>query len=352
MSDEWSRQTCPEQMNDHNKYMQRALELARLGLGEVSPNPMVGCVIVHGDTIIGEGWHHKYGESHAEVNAVNSVKERSLLSASTAYVTLEPCSHFGKNPPCADLLIKKGIKKVVTCNVDPNPIVKDKGIAKLKSAGVEVLTGILSEEGEELNKRFFTFYKKNRPYIILKWAQTQDRLVAKMDFDSKWISNEYSRRLVHQWRADEDAILVGTNTALYDNPRLNVRNIKGKNPLRLVIDNDLKLKSDLNLFDQSQPTICYNKKEDKLSKNLELVKITKGSIHDVLSDLHKRNVQSLIVEGGSQLLKSFLENNLWDEARVFTSSQTFGEGIEAPEIQGHDIEETDIQGDTLTIIRN
>ena len=200
--------------------MQRALELARLGLGNVSPNPMVGCVIVKDGKIIGEGHHEQYGGPHAEVNAVQAVKDQSLLPQSTAYVTLEPCSHFGKTPPCADLLVRHQVKRVVICNEDPNPLVAGQGIERLRNAGIEVEIGLLREEGRVLNRRFFTAFEKKRPYVILKWAQTTDGFVARENYDSKWISNTYSRQLVHKWRAEEDAILVGTNTARYDNPSL------------------------------------------------------------------------------------------------------------------------------------
>ncbi|MEQ9412696.1 MAG: bifunctional diaminohydroxyphosphoribosylaminopyrimidine deaminase/5-amino-6-(5-phosphoribosylamino)uracil reductase RibD, partial [Cyclobacteriaceae bacterium] len=214
-------------------YMLRAMELAKNGIGHVSPNPLVGCVIVYEGKIIGEGWHGKYGEAHAEVNAVNAVADKSILNGAAVYVNLEPCAHTGKTPPCADLLVKHKVKRVVIANVDPNPLVAGKGIAKLKDAGVEVLTGVLEEAGRELNKRFFTFLKHKRPFVILKWAQTSDGFIARENFDSKWISNEYSRKLVHKWRTEEDSILVGYNTALYDNPKLTARDWTGRNPVRI-----------------------------------------------------------------------------------------------------------------------
>lgn len=315
--------------------MRRALELAENGRGKVSPNPMVGCVIVCDDKIVGEGWHMQYGASHAEVNAINAVKDKSLFSESTAYVTLEPCSHFGKTPPCADLLVSHKIKKIVICNTDPNPLVAGKGVERLKQSGAEVETGILEAEGAVLNKRYFCFQHRKKPYIILKWAQTADGYIARENYDSKWISNQYSRQLVHQWRGEEDAILVGKNTALYDNPRLNVRNATGKNPVRLVLDAHLALPKTLLLFDETQLTICYNSVKNESLPNLEYVKVDPGAtVEDMLDDLYERNVQSLIVEGGSRLIHSFLEKELWDEARVFKSDKTFGKGIAAPVLKG------------------
>ena len=330
--------------------MRRALELAELGRGLVSPNPMVGCVIVHEGKIIGEGWHRKYGEAHAEVNAINAVNDESLLSTATAYVTLEPCAHHGKTPPCADLLVAKKLKRVVIAATDSNPLVGGKGITKMLDAGINVQTGCLAQEARDQNARFFTLIEKKRPFIILKWAQTADRFVARSNFDSKWISNEYSRSLVHQWRAQEDAILVGTNTAHYDNPSLNVRSWEGKNPLRIVIDKSLRLDAGLNLFDGSIPTIVYNTlKNDKL-ENLEFKQLSKDNfILDVVMDLGERKVQSLIVEGGSATLKAFIDMELWDEARVFTSDNIFGDGFEAPEFSGQLISSADIMGDDLKI---
>ncbi|MBN3581575.1 bifunctional diaminohydroxyphosphoribosylaminopyrimidine deaminase/5-amino-6-(5-phosphoribosylamino)uracil reductase RibD [Algoriphagus aestuarii] len=311
--------------------MQRALELAEFGRGNVSPNPLVGCVIVKDDLIIGEGYHQKFGEAHAEVNAVNSVLDPTTLVDSTAFVTLEPCAHFGKTPPCANLLIEKKIGKVIIAAVDSNPLVGGKGIQILKDAGIEVKTGVLEKEARWQNRGFFTQIEKNRPYVILKWAQTQDGFVARKDFSSKWISNPSSRQLVHKWRAEEDAILVGKNTAKYDNPALNVRDWVGKNPIRLVIDSKLELPQDLKLFDQAVPTICYNTIKSEVIGSLEYVQFKPGfSIQQVLDDLQKRKIQSLIVEGGTYLIQKFLESELWDEARVFTSQTKFGEGIPAP----------------------
>lgn len=334
-------------------YMTRALELGELGRGKVSPNPMVGCVIVQGDIIIGEGYHQKYGEAHAEVNAVNDVKDQTLLKGSTAYVTLEPCAHFGKTPPCANLLVEKKVGKVVIAALDSNPLVGGEGVKILKDAGIEVQTGVLEKEARWQNRRFFTQIEKNRPYVILKWAQTQDGFVARKDFSSKWISNSSSRQLVHKWRSEEDSILVGKNTAKFDDPALNVRDWIGKNPLRLVIDSRLELSQSLKLFDQAVPTICYNTQKSEEKGNLEFVKLNPGfSINSILKDLQKRKVQSLIVEGGSFLLNKFLESELWDEARVFTSQNKFEEGIAAPVITKPASEIVSVLEDRLAIHYN
>lgn len=334
--------------------MHRAMELARLGFGNVSPNPMVGCVIVYKEKIIGEGFHQQYGGPHAEVNAVNSVEGKSKLSESTVYVTLEPCAHFGKTPPCANLLAQHQVKKVVIANIDPNPLVAGKGIEILKNAGIEVKTGVLEDEGKDLNKRFFTSFARERPYVILKWAETADGFIARKNFDSKWISNEYSRKLAHKWRAEEDGILVGKNTAKYDNPTLNVRDWEGKDPLRIVIDHQLELDQNLNLFDKKIPTLCYNlKKSQKVDEALSFVKLKKASFfHELSDDLHKRKIQSIIVEGGSNTIQSFIDAGLWDEARVFQSNTCFGNGIQSPQLKSAEFDgKEDIMGDTLTYFK-
>lgn len=333
--------------------MERALQLAEQGRGRVSPNPMVGCVIVHDDKIIGEGYHQQYGGPHAEVNAINAVQNPDLLTESTCYVSLEPCAHHGKTPPCADLLVAKGVKRVVIAAVDSNPLVGGKGIEKLKNVGIEVTTGVLEKEARDLNVRFFTMIEKQRPYIILKWAQTADGFVARKNFDSKWISCEQSRMMVHQWRAEEDAILVGTNTAQYDNPQLNVRDWAGKSPMRLVIDKALRLPQSLHLFDGSIPTIIYNTQRKEERENLSFVKLPENQfLQSLLSDLHERKIQSLFVEGGSQLLNSFLALGLWDEARVFESETTFGEGISAPKIKMPQTSQIQLKEDVLIIYSN
>lgn len=333
-------------------FMKRALELATRGAGNVSPNPMVGCVIVHGDKIIAEGWHQKYGEAHAEVRAIQQVKDPSVLKESTLYVNLEPCSHFGKTPPCADLLIERQVKKVVVANLDSNPKVAGNGIKKLRASGAGVITGILEKEGRELNKRFFTAMEKQRPYVILKWAQTSDGFIARENYDSRWISNEYSRQLVHKWRAEEDAILVGTRTAMQDNPKLNVRDWSGRDPVRIVIDRFLRLSDRLHLFDQSQKTICYNLLKNEEHPNLIRIRLEETNFLDNLThDLFKHNISSVIVEGGAFTLRSLIENDLWDEARVFIANKPFGKGIHAPLLSGNLIAEESVENDILQIYK-
>jgi diaminohydroxyphosphoribosylaminopyrimidine deaminase/5-amino-6-(5-phosphoribosylamino)uracil reductase len=307
--------------------IQRTFDLAMLGVGDVSPNPRVGCVIVKDGEIIGEGWHKKFGEAHAEVNAVASVPDKSLLRGSTAYVNLEPCSHFGKTPPCSDMLIQYGLKKVVISNVDTNPIVAGTGIKKMKEAGIEVVTGVLEKEGRELNKRFFCYHEKMRPFIILKWAQTSDAFMAHSNFDSRWISNEISRQLVHKWRSEEDAVLVGTKTAAHDNPNLTVRDWSGRNPIRLVIDRFLRLSDNLNLFNKAVPTVCFNVLKHEERPNLKLVRL----------------------EGGSQTLSFFIDSGLWDEARIFISPRSFYKGIKAPSFQGDLLFREQVSTDLLQI---
>jgi diaminohydroxyphosphoribosylaminopyrimidine deaminase / 5-amino-6-(5-phosphoribosylamino)uracil reductase len=332
-------------------FMRRALELAEHGRGAVSPNPLVGCVIVHDGRVIGEGWHQKYGEPHAEVNAVNSIVDRSQLPNSTVYVTLEPCSHFGKTPPCADMLIREKVKKVVIANVDTNPLVSGEGIKKLRSAGIEVITGILEGQASELNKRFFTFIEKQRPYIILKWAETSDGFIAHENYDSRWISNDVSRQLVHKWRSEEDAILVGKKTAEHDNPQLNVRDWSGRNPVRLIIDRFLKLTHSLKLFDGNQRTICFNVLKHEQRNNISFVRLDEDKfLHQLVEYLYAEKIQSVIVEGGTQTLQSFIDAKLWDEARVFVNSKSFEKGICAPKIQGEIKLTHKIQSDTLKVL--
>jgi diaminohydroxyphosphoribosylaminopyrimidine deaminase/5-amino-6-(5-phosphoribosylamino)uracil reductase len=340
-------------MTSDELFIQRTFELARLGTGNVSPNPKVGSVIVHDGKIIGEGWHKKYGEAHAEVNAIQSVTDQSLLKESTVYVNLEPCSHFGKTPPCADFLVKHKVKKVVICNVDPNPLVAGQGINKLRNSGIEVVTGVLEAEGRNLNKRFFTLIEKQRPYIILKWAQTADGFVARENYESKWISTDFSRQLVHQWRSEEDAILVGTKTAAHDNPRLDVRDWSGRNPVRIVIDRFLRLSTALHLFDKTQKTICYNLLKHEEHENLILIRLDEENfIHQLVNDLAKQKIQSVIIEGGAKTLQMFIEKNLWDEARVFESIRLFGSGIKAPEVKAKLTRQQEVATDLLKTYSN
>ena len=336
--------------NPDNLFMLRALELARLGQGTVSPNPLVGCVVVHEGRVIGEGWHQQYGEAHAEVNAIAAVQDPGLLRESTVYVNLEPCSHHGKTPPCADLLIERAVKKVVVANLDPNPLVNGRGIQKLQNAGIEVVIGMEEAKGRALNKRFFTAQEKKRPYIIFKWAQTSDGFMARENYDSKWISGEDSRKLVHKWRTEEDAVLVGTSTAKYDDPQLNVRDWAGRDPVRVVIDKELSLKNSLKLFDGSQSTICYNTLKDEGQENLIFKKISeKNVLTEMLADLYDQGLHSVIVEGGASTIYSFIRAGLWDEARVFVAPKKFEKGVRAPVIEGSPVGEEIIKEDKLLL---
>jgi diaminohydroxyphosphoribosylaminopyrimidine deaminase/5-amino-6-(5-phosphoribosylamino)uracil reductase len=347
-------------MVEHEKYMQRCLDLAALGLGSVSPNPMVGAVVVMDTIIIGEGYHHKYGEAHAEVYAINQVisnfsDSAELLDQSTLYVSLEPCAHYGKTPPCADLIIKHKIPKVVVGCRDPFEAVNGKGIEKLRDAGVEVTTGVLEKECQWLNRRFFTGVQKHRPYIILKWAQTADGFFAPDDNSQHWITGLESRKLVHQWRGEEDAILVGKNTAAIDNPKLNVRYGQGKSPKRIVIDRRLELDKGLHLFDQSVETLIFNEvKTDIEGKNkyIALEDFNRYVPQYILYQLYLQDIQSVIIEGGANTLNKFIEAGLWDEARIFTGATKLTKGINAPQIKGTIDSEFIIGLDKLLLLIN
>lgn len=337
-------------MTRHEAYMRRAMELAELGRGSVSPNPMVGCVVVVDGRIIAEGYHQQYGGPHAEPNALSEVTDPHILKKATVYVTLEPCAHFGKTPPCADLLVSKEVAEVIIGAADTNPLVGGKGVEKLRSAGISVTTGILEKEIRWQNRRFFTAIEKQRPFVILKWAQTRDGFVARANYDSKWISSSKSRQLVHRWRAEEDGILVGTKTAHFDNPKLNVRGWKGKNPTRIVIDRRLTLDPNLALFDRSIPTVCYNIVKEEKEERLEYVRLKSDfDLSDILDDLFKRKIHSLIVEGGSILLQQFIRLDLWDEARVFTGLPFFGSGIPSPKLDQLPFETHTIGDDRLDL---
>ena len=341
------------------KFMARALELAQLGMGNVAPNPMVGCVIVHQGKIIGEGYHREYGKAHAEVNAINSVTNRDLLHESTLYVTLEPCSHYGKTPPCADLIIREKIQNVVIGTIDPFSSVAGTGVEKLRNAGCIVELGVMEEECKELNRRFFTFHQKKRPYITLKWAQTEDGFI---DIDRSveyygqptWITNDLSRIAVHKMRSGESAILVGTNTAQKDNPSLTVRDWSGSHPLRLVVDRNLRLSSEIELFNQKSPTIVFTSKQAVSKPNLEYEQIPfdGNEIEHILDKLYHRNILSLIVEGGGKLLQSFIDKSLWDEAHIFIGRRLFQKGIKAPKIIGTPQTLDDLDGSSLYVYTN
>jgi len=315
--------------------MHRCIELAKLAAGNVAPNPMVGAVLVHDEKVIGEGYHKRFGEPHAEVNCINSVKERDkhLIEKSTLYVSLEPCSHFGKTPPCTELIIKSKIPKVVIGCIDANTEVNGKGVKKMQEAGIEVITGVLKNDCIVLNKRFFTFHTKQRPYIILKWAESANRKIAG-DNARIFISNEFTNRLVHKWRSEEQAILVGKQTALKDDPQLTTRLWPGENPIRCVIDNHLSLPTTLKLFDRTAPAIIFNLLRDTEEKNIKRVKLTDGDLSTLLSAMCQLNIQSVIVEGGALLLQSFINAGIWDEARVIRNEElTIGNGVTSPELK-------------------
>lgn len=334
--------------------MKRCLDLAVKGLGQVAPNPMVGCVIVCDGEIIGEGYHEQYGQAHAEVNAIHSVKDKSLLKKSTLYVNLEPCSHFGKTPPCADLIVEHKIPYVVIGSIDTNSLVSGKGIEKLAKAGIDVKVGVLEDDCKKLNKRFYTYHEKKRPYIILKWAQTADGFIdAKRNEENTskpiQISNSDSKKLLHLWRSQEQAIMIGTNTALLDNPQLTVREVKGKNPLRITIDKWLRIPKQFNLFDKSTPTLIFTSVTEPAQTNLEFIKIDfeKPIIPQVLEELYKRNIHSLIIEGGEKILNSFIDEGFWDSARVFISDKELGKGVAAPVMNQKPIVKENVSGDKL-----
>jgi diaminohydroxyphosphoribosylaminopyrimidine deaminase / 5-amino-6-(5-phosphoribosylamino)uracil reductase len=318
------------------QYMSRCLGLAKLGAGNVAPNPMVGAVLVYEDKIIGEGYHQKYGEVHAEVNCINNVEEENkfLIEKSTLYVSLEPCSHFGKTPPCADLIIRNKIKKVVIGCKDIYKEVSGTGIQRLQNAGTEVITGILEKECIKLNNRFFIFHQNFRPYILLKWAQTANGKIGSSE-KRILISNEYSNRLVHKWRSEEAAILVGTNTALHDDSLLTTRLWQGKNAVRIIIDTKLKLPSFLNIFNTDARTLIYNLAKNSTEKNLVYIKLeSKNFIEQMLQSLFEMNIQSVMIEGGAKTLQSFINAGLWDEARIITNEELLIEnGLAAPEMK-------------------
>jgi diaminohydroxyphosphoribosylaminopyrimidine deaminase/5-amino-6-(5-phosphoribosylamino)uracil reductase len=354
-------------MNNHELYMQRCIELARLGVGNTKTNPVVGCVIVHQDKIIGEGWHQYYGGAHAEVNAINSVLNQNLLSNSELYVNLEPCSHYGKTPPCVDLIIEKKIKRVIIGMVDPFEQVAGKGIEKLKNSGVVVTVGVLEEACKELNKRFIHFHAKKRPYVILKWAQTQDGFIAPNfekcsheEFEEKrHITGRIVQQLVHKWRTQEAAIMVGTNTVLTDNPTLNNRAWPGNMPTRVIIDRNGKLLENrhLKVFDGSQPTILFTANESykKLASNIDinLLDLNKPFWEQVFDTLYQKQIISLIVEGGANLLTDIIQQNVWDEAQIFTTPAYLQSGVCAPPFNGYLPQQTHlVDGATLHIYRN
>ena len=344
-------------MSSPEFFMQRCLDLAQLGFGEVAPNPMVGCVIVHKGLIIGEGFHRQYGQSHAEVNAIQAVKDPNLLDHSILYVSLEPCAHFGKTPPCADLIVNSGISHVVVGTVDPFGKVAGKGIERMRKAGIKVELGVMENECRQINRRFFTFHEQKRPYILLKWAQTLDGFIDTDRTESQhptWITNGLCKRLVHKQRSQESAILIGTNTALFDDPALTVREWTGHQPLRLVLDRTLRLDNNLRIFDQSTPTWIFTDAQHADIENIQYITLDfdQDIIPQMLTTLYERNILSLIVEGGSMLLKSFLKAGLWDEAFVYTGNQFFGKGVKAPQLSGHTVAIEYLEDCKLHVVRN
>ena len=333
-------------MTNHEVYIKRCIEIAKNGLGSVSPNPMVGAVIVYKNQIIGEGYTSPYGGNHAEVNAINAVTDKSLLKEATIYVTLEPCSHFGKTPPCSDLIIKHKIPNVVIGCVDDHVKVAGKGIRKLIDANCKVTVGVLETACKEHHQRFFTFHNKKRPYIILKWAETNDGFIApksKKEQKPVWITNKYSRQLVHKWRSEEQAILVGTNTVLQDNPSLTTRDWIGSHPIRIVLDKDLKLSREFSIFNSEAKTIVISESNIDFSTPIS---------QQICGVLYNNDINSVIIEGGKKTLQTFIDENLWDEARVFTGSVDFKDGVNAPKFSGRLISEEKIISDILKIYKN
>ena len=342
----------PENLDE--KYMQRCLQLAKKELGNTYPNPLVGSVIVHNGKIIGEGYHQKCGEAHAEVNAVNSVKNKELLKESMLYVNLEPCAHQGRTPACSKMIIEHRIPRVIIGCEDSFAKVAGKGTEMMRNAGIAVKIGILEEKSRELNKRFFTFHEKKRPYIILKWARTIDGFI---DFERKptsptipnWITDEYARMSVHKWRAEEQAIMVATNTAEKDNPKLNVRDWAGNQPIRIVLDRTLRLKPDLNLFDGSQTTLVITEKQKENRNNIEYIQIAfdKDFYTAFFYEIYERNIQSVFIEGGTKFLQNLIDLNYWDEAREFISDVKFFKGVKAPVINIRPKKKEQISGSKL-----
>ena len=345
-------------ITEHTRYMLRCIELAKKGAGFVAPNPMVGAVLVYMDRIIGEGYHQEFGQAHAEVNCINSVKyeDKPLIEKSTLYVSLEPCVHVGKTPPCVDLILRNKITKVVIGSKDPFVEVDGKGIEKLRKEGVEVIEAIAEKEAKDLNKRFFTFYTNKRPFIILKWAQSRNHKIANADYSRVQITNDYTNSLVHRWRSEEAAIMVGTNTALQDNPALNVRYWTGKNPVRLVVDLNLRLPHDLKIFDRQQMTIIFNAVKHTEEENLLFYKIekTESLIAEIMKACYEMNIQSVLIEGGNKLAESFINEGAWDEARVIeNTSMIINNGLRAPVLTNHHLIDTEtISTDLISYYQN
>lgn len=338
------------------KYIRRCIELAQSGLGNTYPNPMVGAVIVHNNRIIGEGWHQKAGKAHAEINAILSVKEPSLLKESTIYVSLEPCSHYGKTPPCALKIIDLQFKKVVIGMQDPDNKVNGKGIEMLKNAGIETITRILEEDCKKLNKRFLTFHVKKRPYIILKWAETLNKKIDNGTDRNRpfWISNPYSLQKTHIIRSQEQSILVGKNTALIDNPSLTSRSVSGNNPIKILIDKNLDIPSSYNIFNKEAPTLIFNEKITCKNNHLTYIQIdfSKNIIPQITDRLYLEKIQSVIVEGGRKTLQDFIDFGLWDEAIITTSQNIIKNGTDAPYLHGEITWQERIENNLISYIAN
>jgi diaminohydroxyphosphoribosylaminopyrimidine deaminase/5-amino-6-(5-phosphoribosylamino)uracil reductase len=341
-----------------NKYMRRCFELARKGLGLTRTNPLVGCVIVHGERIIGEGYHHEFGGPHAEVNAIRSVRQPELLPESTLYCSLEPCAHYGKTPPCSMLIAQKKIRRVVISNLDPFPSVNGKGVLHLQEAGAVVESGCLAEEGAYINRRFFTYHLRRRPYVVLKWAQTQDGFLDLVrepgdPIGTNWITSRVCRTLVHKWRSEEAAIMVGTNTIVTDDPQLNIRRWAGENPVRVTLDRTGRIPRTAHIVNGSQDTIVFAGHSGGYTGKTRSIPLDPSyGLADLLEELHDQKVVSVMVEGGARLLQSFLEEGLWDEARVFTGKLTFSQGVAAPVIPMDPVDEMHINTTRLEIFRN
>lgn len=338
-------------------FMMRCVQLAKNGLGTTTPNPMVGCVIVYNNKIIGEGWHYASGQPHAEVMAIRSVKNPELLSQATLYVSLEPCSYTGKTPPCSDLIIEKRIPRVRIGSTDPHPNVSGKGIERLRKSGIEVISGLCKTECDALNKRFFTFHIKKRPYVLLKWAATKDGFIAPETQEQGkafWISSPISKQQVHLWRSQEASILVGTNTAIKDNPKLNTREVYGKNPVRLCIDKDLKIPASHYLLQKDIPSVIFTYQQKDSSKNLTYFDLDKSLPipQQILEYCYQNNLQSILIEGGMQLLQSFIDASLWDEARVFTGRALLHKGIPQPKLNVFPYQQMKSGTDSLSYYKN
>ena len=337
----------------HEIYINRCIELAQNALGKTYPNPLVGSVIVHDGKIIGEGFHEKAGQNHAEINAINSVKNSELLKESTIYVSLEPCSHFGKTPPCANKIVEIGFKKVVIGTLDSHEKVNGKGKKILEDAGIEVISGVLEKECQELNKRFFTFHQKKRPFIILKWAQSKDGFIDK-DFIPTQIGNPLTKQFVHQLRSEEHAILVGTNTALHDNPSLTTREIVGRNPVRILIDFNLKIPGDFNIYNEEAETLVFNSVKESNEENIKFIKIEKENfLENLMGKLYEHQIQSVIVEGGNFTLQQFIDTNIWDEAIIIKNENLVLEnGTKAPIFDFEPVKVEDFRDNKIEFYRN